>query len=165
MPYYQAETVKQQFKSSYPTWGKNEIMMCYIVARNCFSFYNKTNSLDQMKSWRKLAKDGKIKIAEYNNKTKKINGVEHYTLVVQEYADGEFSEANCLDPMGMFILGEMVSGYVYLFKSKENRDKTFEYVMKGVSQPIPNPEYDGEDIVGLFGNPVNEGDELENIVV
>jgi hypothetical protein len=162
MPYYQAEIVKQQFKTSYPTWGRNEIMMSYVVARKCFAFYNKTNSLDQMKSWRKYAKDGKIKIAEYNNKTKIINGVEHYTLVVQEYDNGDFSDANSLDPMGMFILGEMVSGYVYLFKSKENRDKTFEYVMKGVSQPIPNDEYDGEDIVGLFGNPT---DELENIIV
>jgi hypothetical protein len=37
----------------------------------------KTQTQNQMRMWRKLAKDGKIKIAEYNNKTKIINCVEH----------------------------------------------------------------------------------------
>ena len=157
------EIIINSFKPAYHSWKQNEIMMSYYVSRSCFSLYNKTQTQQQMKLWRKLAKEGKIKIAEYNNKTKIINGVEHYILVVQAYDGGEFNESNSFDPMGIFILGEMVDGYIYLFKSKENRDKTYEYVMKGIQQPCGG--YDGEDLVGLFGKKVEDGDEPENIIL
>ena len=71
--------------------------------------------------WRKLAKDGKIKIAEYNNKTKIINGVEHYTFVVQLYDGDKFSESNSFDPLGLFILGEMVDGYILISINSNQR--------------------------------------------
>ena len=88
MPSINKETIINSFKPAYHSWKQDEIMMTYLVERSCFSLYNKTQTQNQMRMWRKLAKDGKIKIAEYNNKTKIINGVEHYTFVVQLY-DGD----------------------------------------------------------------------------
>lgn len=159
-----SDAIRMSFKSSYPTWNKNEVMMSYFASGNCFNFQNKTQTQKQIKLWRRLAMEGKIKIANYNNKTKIINGVEHYILVVQPYKDGQFTYT-CFDPMGLFILGEMVNGFIYLFKSKENRNKIVEYVMKGVEQPQPIEDNNSEDIVSLFGKKVEEGDELENIIV
>ena len=163
MPTINKETIINSFKPAYHSWKQDEIMMTYLVERSCFSLYNKTQTQNQMRMWRKLAKDGKIKIAEYNNKTKIINGVEHYTFVVQLYDGDEFSKSNSFDPLGLFILNEMVDGYTYLFKSKENRKNIYEYVMKDIQQPCE--AYDGNDVVEMFGGKVEDGDELENIIV
>jgi hypothetical protein len=70
MSFINRETIINSFKPAYHSWKQNEIMMSYYVDRSCFSLYNKTQTQQQMKLWRKLAKEGKIKIAEYNNKTK-----------------------------------------------------------------------------------------------
>jgi len=58
----------------------------------------------------------------------------------------------------------MVDGFIliYSFKSKENRKKIYEYVMKDIQQPCG--AYDGNDVVEMFGGKVEDGDELENIM-
>ena len=74
--------------------------------------------------WRKQRKEGVIQIIEYNNRTYDVDGKEYYSLVVQPSA---FCE---LDPLGLLKIGLMVSGFVYVFKNKTNRDIIYEYVNK-----------------------------------
>ena len=82
----------------------------------------------QMKVWRKAHRHGKIFIHDYNCKTstQAPDGKEWHFLVVQN-ADLEKSWNS---PIGLFLLGEYVSGTIYAFKSKKNRDAVQKYVMK-----------------------------------
>ena len=143
MTTYHSEQIENAFKTAYNSWLPNEVMMTFHYAVQAFNLYNKGQSQNQMKIWRKLAKDGKIKIMEYNNKTKIINGVEHFIFVVQPYENEKMTDCN-FDPMGLMVLGEMVSGFVYLFKKKENRDVIYNYVMKNISQPVGGTEESGD---------------------
>jgi hypothetical protein len=143
MTTYHKDGIENAFKTAYNAWRPNEVMMTFYCAEQAFSLYNKGQSQNQMKIWRKLAKDGKIKIMEYNNKTKLINGVEHYIFVVQPYENEKMTDCN-FDVTGLMILGEMVSGFVYLFKKKENRDVIYNYVMKNISQPVGGTEESGD---------------------
>lgn len=87
---------------------------------------------DQKKLWRTLAQAGKIVIRFYNSKsyTHEDGNTWHF-LVVQPTNEDECQT----DPLGIFILGEMVSGFIYAFKNKKHRDNIQKYVMKGLPQP------------------------------
>jgi hypothetical protein len=37
--------------------------------------------------------------------------------------------------MAMVMFGVMVSGYCYAFRTKDNRDMTYKYVMKDIPEP------------------------------
>lgn len=79
----------------------------------------------QMKDWRKKIRQGKLQCIEYNNKTKTTDdGRVWYILVMQQ----SNIENDTMDNLGLMLLGEMVDGCIYAFKSKENRDKIFEYI-------------------------------------
>ena len=80
----------------------------------------------QAKMWRKQRKDGVIQMLEYNNKTYDVDGKKYYSIVVQP----AFPTDAEIDPLGLLTLGVMVSGFVYVFKNKINRDIIFEYVNK-----------------------------------
>ena len=80
----------------------------------------------QAKMWRKQRKAGLIQIQDYNNKTYDVDNKEYYTLVVQP-ADLDTAD---IDPLGLLTIGLMVSGFVYIFKNKTNRDLIFDYVNK-----------------------------------
>jgi len=83
----------------------------------------------QKKQWRKLAQDKKIKIQKFNNKTyKHEDGNTWHFLVVQPT---NLDDCN-MDPMGIFIMGEMVSGFIYAFKHKKHRDTVQKFVMNGL---------------------------------
>lgn len=90
------------------------------------SVMNNKETKDQAKIWRKQRKQGKIEIHDYNNTTQKIDGKEYYTLVVQP-TDLETAD---IDPLGLLKVGLMVSGYIYVFKNKTNRDIIYNYVNK-----------------------------------
>jgi len=90
---------------------------------------NKREMEIQMKSWRKLARDGKIKIEKFNDRSKTINDKEYHFFVVQTTNDND----TMFDPIGCSLYGFIVSGYIYSFKNKSNRDKVREYVMKGIN--------------------------------
>ena len=79
----------------------------------------------EMKNWRELKKKNILVIREGNNREFEINGRVYYTLVIQDNDD----ENNCIDELALGV-GFMVSGYVYFFVRKENRDAVFSYVMK-----------------------------------
>ena len=80
----------------------------------------------QAKMWRKHRKSGLIQIQDYNNETYEVDGKKYYTLVVQPT---DLDDAQ-IDPLGLLTIGLMVSGYVYVFKTKTNRDIIFDYVNK-----------------------------------
>jgi hypothetical protein len=88
---------------------------------------NNEELTEQMKIWRKQRKDGIIKIMDYNNHTKMIQGQEWHILVVQDVEEWH----NSIDPVGLgFDDGAfLVSGLIYCFKRIENRDATYKYVM------------------------------------
>lgn len=88
---------------------------------------------EQMRSWRKMAREGKLKIMDYNNITKNVLNQEWHILVVQPYEDGKQLPRNP-DPVGLLLMNYMVSGYIYAFKKKENRDDVANYVMKGLAR-------------------------------
>jgi hypothetical protein len=147
MTTYHREQIENAFNNAFNDWRPDEVMMTFYCARKRFNLYNKEVTQANMKIWRKLAKDGKIKIMEYNNKTKLINGVEHYIFVVQPYENEKMTDCN-FDPMGLMVLGEMVSGFVYLFKKKENRNAIYNYVMKNISQPVGGTNWFGTEESG-----------------
>lgn len=104
-----------------------------------FSAMNNTEMQTQMRLWRKLAKEGKVTIRFVNSKSKTLeDGNTWHWLVIQR--------PKCwvpYDTLGTMLLGFMVSGHIYCFKSKVNRDRVQEYVMKGLEQ-LPIEETDEE---------------------
>lgn len=87
-----------------------------------FGLMNIDETREQMKSWRKWVKEGKIEILEHNNKNKEINGKKWYCLVVNPIPN----TAN-FDPFGLMVLGELVNGYLYAFDKEHNRDAAYKY--------------------------------------
>lgn len=112
---------------------KDDICWFYHHTEHGIAVMNIEELQEQMRSWRKLALGGKIKIMDYNNKTRNIFNKEWHILVVQPYEDGEQVPQNP-DPVGCMLMGYMVSGYIYAFQKKENRDDVANYVMKGLAR-------------------------------
>ena len=108
----------------------NELMMTFIVNMREFSWYDDKMIKNEMKMWRRLAKENKIIIRRCNNKTytEKSNGRTYYTFVVQSGDDDNVPP--CLT--ALFIYGMTVSGVSYVFTSEINRDIVLNYVMKGI---------------------------------
>ena len=112
---------------------KDDICWFYHHLAHGFSIMNIEELQEQMRSWRKLALEGKLKIMDYNNKTKNVFNKEWHILVVQPYKDGEEVPQNP-DPVGCMLMGYVVSGFIYSFKTKQNRDDVANYVMKGLDR-------------------------------
>jgi len=105
--------------------GKDEVMMTFIRRANNFSWFDKATTTEQMKMWRKLAKQDMLKITE-TFETEKF-GKMFYCFVLQSTDE----DADTICPLGM-CLDCLVEGYVYAFRKKENRDATMSYVMKNI---------------------------------
>ena len=127
---------------------KDDVCWFYFHREGGIAVMNIKELQEQMREWRKLAVQGKLKIMDYNNKTKKtFDGKEWYILVVQRYENGVcVSEAP--DPTGM-LMNYMVSGFIYAFQKKSNRDDVAKYVMRGLDSGVKlmccfcNEEIDG----------------------
>jgi hypothetical protein len=88
----------------------------------------------EKKNWRRLAQQGKVVIRFYNSKSFTHEDGNTWHFLVLQPTDEDHS-GNQTDPMGIFILNEMVSGYIYAFKEKKHRDNIQKFVMKGLPQP------------------------------
>ncbi len=128
---------KDKTNNAYTKWlaSTTPSDTCMFAHRKSFeegkglSAFNNAELKDQMKIWRKQAKDGVITIRNCNSKTKTTDdGREWFIFVVQA------KEALGLDPLGMFVLSEMVDGFIYAFTSKANRDSIQKYIMKGLTE-------------------------------
>ena len=105
---------------------KGDVVWTWNRTHMAFSVYNEEEFRPQMAEWRRLAKEGEIVIKKYNSKSATtFDGNEWHFLVVQrvDKTDATF------DPAGLFLLGEMVSGYIYAFKRRTNRNRVEKYVM------------------------------------
>ena len=110
---------------------KDDVCWFYLRREGGIAVMNIEELQGQMREWRKLAVQGKLKIMEYNNKTKKtFDGKEWHILVVQRYENG-FCVSEEPDPTGM-LMNYMVSGYIYAFQKKSNRDDIANWVMRGL---------------------------------
>ena len=81
---------------------------------------------EQMKIWKHQKKQGILQVLEENNKTFEIQGKKFYSLVIQ---DTNPDRNPFIDPLAMGV-GMFVSGFVYFFKRKHNRDAVFDYLNK-----------------------------------
>jgi hypothetical protein len=105
-----------------------DICWCYNQQFNGIGLYTEGSLHDQMKMWRTMALEGKIEIMNYNNmKRKTFDGKEWYIMVIQPKED---DDSVPLDPVGMMLLGVLVSGFVYCFESKKNRNDVAKWVMR-----------------------------------
>ena len=109
---------------------RDETFFSYIRRVHDFMWGNNVELTEQMKMWRKLRKEDKLDMQEFNNKTKYIKGKPWYILVVQTPSIRRGVDDIGIDPLGMgFDTPYLVSGYIYVFKHEKNRDATFNYVM------------------------------------
>lgn len=125
-----------QFLDAYEQYKRHEeprdIVMFYHKnqwsrGQHGFMTMDKHEMKPQMVKWRRLIKQGKLVCRDYNKKTLKADdGREWHVLVVQDAVQ----ESNDVDAMGMFVLSFMVSGCLYAFQDKNNRDKVFDYINK-----------------------------------
>ena len=114
-------------------FGEKEEGIClsYIQSRGQFNWLDKGRMIDdQMRIWRKLWKQKKIKLEEFNNQEHELNGRKWYSLTIQPIDEnGEMEECNmCVGSMELFSYH--VSGMPYYFTQKINRDKIYEYITK-----------------------------------
>ena len=105
----------------------------------CFTYHQASdnwNWLDdgvvgkEFKKFKKLIKEGKLISRFCNNTTHKLNGKEWHSLVVQNTPD---CGNTCVGSLKLF--GYLVSGVVYWFSVKKNRDSFFKYI-GGVGDPV-----------------------------
>jgi hypothetical protein len=106
--------------------GRGETFFFFHRRANDMCWGNNDELKEQMKLWRKQKKEIGLIMREFNNKTFKIKGQEWHILVVQSP-----TEDLGIDKIGFGFDDEqfLVSGYIYVFKSKANRDATYKYVM------------------------------------
>ena len=106
---------------------KSDIAFAYMRSIDNICYMNKEELRPQMITWKKQRKEGMLTIDERNNKTREIAGKTFHILVLQQVKNGEIDSIG-LDMMGLGF-GFAVDGLVYAFKSIENRDATYKYVM------------------------------------
>ena len=89
-----------------------------------FSWCDKDVFNVECKKFRKLRKEGKLTILEHNNQTCMLGDVEWHCLVVQT------PEGLPICPASANLFQFMVSGYVYWFNKKSNRDTVYKFLTK-----------------------------------
>ena len=128
-----------------------DICWFYHLKQKGICCFNKDELHEQMKAWRTLAVDGKIKIINYNNRKRTtFDGKEWYILVVQP------ENYTTPDPIGIMLMSYMVSGMVYCFKEKKNRDDVAKWVMRKLDAGEMSENYCclcDEEIEGFGNNP------------
>ena len=131
MPYrvYTPENSKICYDNMLKQMKPKDIAWAYNATDNkCYS-YSITDIQFHMCAWRQMAKNGYVRIEEFNDRTKTIDGIEWHFLVVQSTDPNDTR----IDAIGCSLYGFTVSGTIYSFRSKDNRDKIRKYVMKNIN--------------------------------
>ena len=106
----------------------------FFYHHNCgvYCCSDKNEWSEQLKIFRKERKSGKMHAQEENNKTfvlgdSKKNKTLHF-LVIQHTDENKNPQ---IDPMGLAVKDGafLVSGLIYAFKNKTNRDASYKYIM------------------------------------
>lgn len=134
------EDTRNSFKKCVKKSVATDIVFFWIRHQGCWGVMDKAEMTQEMKNWRKMALKGEIAMIRHNNQDDiTFEGIKMWSFCLQSYKNGEIdAENNVLDAYGGFVFVNdgssfrSVSGHLYGFKSKANRDAVFEYVMKGI---------------------------------
>jgi len=115
-------------------YQKTPADLCWFAHQNHYErglmVMNQAELKPQMKQWRKLFRENKLQIHDYNCKTATYKGKEWHFFVTQPT-----DLSKCwTDPFAMMLLNEMATGWVYVFDNKQNRDDIVKYVTKVTSK-------------------------------
>lgn len=104
--------------------GRGEIVFTYHQTLYMPMWLNKEEITQEMKRWKKLRKEGKLKIYKENNKTVQVQGTTWYMMCmsVDEY------DYDPIALMGLDNESYPLSGFCYFFKHEINRDMTANYI-------------------------------------
>ncbi len=86
---------------------------------------------EQFKKYKKQIKNKTIVIDVENNDEHLLNGIKWYSLCIQKWDKDEddYGEMNiCRGSLDVF--GDMISGYVYYFEKKADRDNAYNWLVK-----------------------------------
>ena len=121
-------THEQELKHFLYTKTKDDIGIFYHHGKKQYSIFNIEEWTTEMKRFRKYVKKGEGIINPKNHRNPIIQGKQFYTFVFQ---DPDMSKNPQFDPMGLtFEDGTfVVSGMIYAFRKKENRDMSYKYIM------------------------------------
>ena len=129
-----AKDIEVKFQLSLQDQRKGEVCLTFYHRLKEFCWYDKSLMTTNMKMWRKLAKKGNAKICKYNNRSFEYKGVIYYTFVLQSYKN-EVQQPENVCPLMLSAFNTLVTGYGYCFRTQENRDSIYDYVMKDIDEP------------------------------
>ena len=128
MTFFFRTDIKKKYNGVLKLKKSSDLCLFFHHDEKEFGLLNKHELEQQMRYWKKEVKANKLKIREYNNQTKIVDGKEWHILVIQPYDDNKLPDYSpCL--FGMLVLNFGVSGYIYAFDNKNNRDMIYQYVM------------------------------------
>jgi hypothetical protein len=120
------EQFLEQFDYALEQQLRGDVATSFVYRVKEFCWYDNNTMREQMRQWRKLAKNGKLIMRKCNNKNFEYEGKEYYLLEAQ----GSGEDPTCL--IGLFVAGMIVNGFGYVFLNESSRDKVYEYVMKDI---------------------------------
>lgn len=106
---------------------KSEIAISYHVASKQLMWGSKDMMREQASLWRDLRRQGKIEILEGNCVARKDKRGKMWNLLVVQPTNLEEAQ---MDRIALLEFGFAVSGFVYFFKTAENRDIIYNFVME-----------------------------------
>ena len=85
----------------------------------------------QFKQYKKLIKNKEIVIDKENNNEHKLNGIIWHSLTIQKWdkQNDDYAEMT-LCKGSIEVFGYMISGYVYYFQNKADRDTAYRWLVK-----------------------------------
>jgi len=126
MTTYHTDTMKSQFRHAIADKKHGENCLSFIIQANDFAWFDNATMKEQMKLWRKQIRGNIMKFDEVNNLNLTDNDGNDWFIIVAQPVDDKHLHMN---PFGVMIFGVLIGGYVYAFKTKENRDAVFKYLM------------------------------------
>jgi len=127
---YTSKSQAEELKHFVETKSKSDIVGFYHHENRTYRKANKEEWSGQLKAFRQYRKEAKLTINIRNHRDPMIQGKQFYILVVQSLDESGKIQGN-IDPMGLaFDTGSfLVSGLIYAFTNKDNRDKSYKYIM------------------------------------
>ena len=123
-----AEHVRKMWADCSKDRQKSEIACTWYVAGKTLMWATKTMMGEQADLWRDLKRQGKLTILPGNNVARQDKRGRTWNMLVVQTTD--INESPPADVVALLEFGFMVSGYVYFFKTAENRDIIYRYIME-----------------------------------
>ena len=121
------EDIRRVWKSATSERQKSEIALTWYAAGKSMMWASKSSMGEQAVLWRDMVRKGEVNIREANNKQKVDSNGRTWNMLVVQPTNPD--HAPPCDVVALLEFGFAVSGYVYFFKSVENRDSIYRFVM------------------------------------